>query len=289
MECIGRHLVELQTPAQNSRDVERDFQKFQDRYLMFAATGCVISITDNSLGRLSFTAPEVLEALGVPVDPESLELHLNTFHRKSSFVFEPGKEQNEQDLDILLQHAMFLGARYLLCVSGDGSERLPRLKPEDLGNDPAVLQAVTSVELLKYVEARYPWRFTMGVAYNQYEPLDHEISKLRRKIAAGARFLATQPVIMKTDSDRRLELAKESLSEMMAVAHASAVQVILEGWMSKKLSHLLPKCVGYDIDFGDFNPEPNLAAMRECHPECNCYLTMVFGKKTLDRALSIIG
>ena len=284
-----KHLMELLTPKQNSPDLDADFAKFQERYELFLQHDYLISLTDNPMGNLSYTGPEVLGALELPVQSDNLLIHLNTFHRKTADRFDPAKEQNEQDLDILLEHALHLGAKYLLCVSGDGSERLPRLKPENLGYDPQAVQTVTSVQLMEYINRAYPGRFTIGVAYNQYEPLEEELAKLRRKLAAGARFLITQPVAMETTSDTRLGAARESLAEMLRLADAEGIQVILEAWMSKKLAHLLPECVGYDINFGDFDPITNLQAMREAYPERLCYFSMVFGPQGLAKVEEMLG
>jgi methylenetetrahydrofolate reductase (NADPH) len=286
---VHGHFVELLTPPQVSLDPEADFQKFQERYAMFQEADCVVSLTDNPMGSLSYTAPEAIDGFGLTVNPGKLEFHLNTFHRKTSARFVPGAEQHEQDLDILIQHARHLGLRYMMIVSGDGSDRLPRLAPRDLGYAEGDLQVVTSVQLLEYVNREYPGDFITGAAYNQYEPVEHEVSKLKKKIAAGARFIVTQPVATAISSDKRLGAAKESLEEMLKVVDAAGVPVALEAWMSKKLAHLLPQCVGYEIDFGDFEPDMNLETMLSWFPERKTYLSMLFGKKTLAKTLAIIG
>ncbi|MGQ9778958.1 MAG: methylenetetrahydrofolate reductase [Bacillota bacterium] len=281
---IDRHFIELVAPKQSALDLETEFAKFEERYRLFSERGYIVSITDNPMGNLSYTGPEVISALELPVFPEKLALHLNTFHRKSEENYDPGKDQSEQDLDILIQHAMALGVRYLLCVSGDGSERLPRLRPEDLGYDPETVKTVTSVLLIEYIKKTYPGWFTIGVAFNQYEPAEEELAKLERKLAVGATFIITQPVVMDETSDPRLGKANETLREMLRRADAAGVQVILEAWMSQKLAYLLPQCVGHDIDFGAFDPWANLKAMREAYPERKVYLSMIFGKEGLTRA-----
>ncbi|NLG83242.1 MAG: hypothetical protein GX493_01245, partial [Firmicutes bacterium] len=232
----------------------------------------------------SYTGPEMISALDLSVFPEKLALHLNTFHRKTEEKYDPTKEQSEQDLDILIQHAIALGVKYLLCVSGDGSERLPRLRPEDLGYDPETVKTVTSVQLIEYINKTYPGQFTIGVAFNQYEPAEEELAKLDRKLAVGAAFIITQPVVMDETSDPRLKRANETLREMLRRADAAGIQVILEAWMSQKLAYLLPQCVGHDIDFGAFDPWANLKAMREAYPEKKVYLSMIFGREGLARA-----
>ena len=281
---IEKNFIELLTPKQSTSDLEAEFVKFEERYRLFLERDYVISITDNPMGNLSYTGPEVIEALELPVVPGNLVLHLNTFHRKTDEPYDSSKEQNEQDLDILLQHAMALGARYLLCVSGDGSERLPRLRPEEIGCDPEKIKTVTSVQLIEYINRTYPGKFTMGVAFNQYEPAEEELAKLERKLSAGASFIITQPVAMDERSDPRLRIANETLRAMLRRADEAGIQVILEAWMSQKLAYLLPECVGHEIDFGPFDPWANLKAMREAYPERKLYLSMVFSRQMLERA-----
>ncbi|MGE5530052.1 MAG: hypothetical protein ACM3X6_13050 [Patescibacteria group bacterium] len=285
---IDRHFLELLAPKQNSPTEAQDFEKFQERYRLFLENDCLICITDNPMGNLSYMAPEVIDAFELPVGPENLMIHLNTFHRKTSEVYDPSKEQNEQDLDILLQHALKLGAKYLLCVSGDGSERLPRLKPEDLGYDPREVKTVTSVQLMEYIGRAYPGKFVMGVAFNHYEPFKEEMEKLERKLAAGACLIVTQPVAMNESSDPRLATANQNLAKMLEFADEHGVQVVLEAWMSQKLAHLLPECVGYDINFGEFEPWSNLEAMRKAFPGRRFYLSMIFGPQGLKRAQEIL-
>lgn len=168
----------------------------------------VVSIPDNPLGSLHFAAPEVLTYLSLTVDPEKCLIHLNTFHRKS-------------DLDDLLRQAKELRVKYLLCVSGDGSQRLTRLNPADLGIS---VETVTSVELLAYVSRAYGGHFTCGVAFNQYEPVEYEMQKIQRKLAAGAKFIITQPVVGRDERVHRLV--------------EFGVPVYIAAWMSKRIDLL---------------------------------------------------
>ena len=285
---IDKTLVELVTPRQNAEDLENDMMKFDDRYRLFMENDMVICITDNPLGNLSFMGPEVIEALELPVKAENIIVHLNTFHRKTGEAYDPGKEQNEQDLDILLQHAQQLGLKTLLCVSGDGGEKLPRLGPEDLGYDPGTTKTITSVQLMEHINKAYAGQFVCGVAFNQYEPAEDELEKLQRKFDAGAKFIITQPVVMNGDSDPRIEEANACLESMLKLADDNQVQVILEAWISRKLAPLMAECVGYDIHFGDFDPWDNLRAMRDTYPDRNLYLSMVFGPKTLGKVQEML-
>ncbi len=278
---IDRHFMELVAPRQDSQDLESDFRKFGERYKLFLSNDMVICITDNPMSHVSFMAPEIIDALELPVKTDNLIVHLNTFHRITGETYDPAREQNEQDIHILLQHAHQLGIKHLLCVSGDGSERLSRLQPQALGYDPELIQTVTSVQLIEHIRREYPGQFTCGAAFNHYEPAREELEKLERKLAAGASFIITQPVLMNGESDARIAAANKNLEEMLKIADANHIQVILEAWMSQKLAHLIPECVGVDIRFGIFDPWANLKAVRQRHPERKLYFSMIFGPQSL--------
>jgi methylenetetrahydrofolate reductase (NADPH) len=286
---IDKQFMELLTPRQDTRDLDGDFAKFETRYRLFLDHDMMISITDNPMSHLSFMAPEIIDVLGLPVQPENVIVHLNTFHRKTDEPYDPAKEQNEQDLDILLRHAQRQGIRYLLCVSGDGSDKFPSLEPQDLGYDPQAVKRVTSVHLVEYIRREYSGHFTCGVAFNQYEPGPEEMEKLERKRAAGAEFIITQPVAVNGESDGRILEANRNLDAMLKFADRNNMQVILEAWMSQKLAHLMPECVGVDIHFGNFDPWENLKAMTTLYPERKFYFSMIFGEQGLKRMQEVVG
>lgn len=241
--------VELQTPKRSSEDVEKDLLTFEDKYRKVLAAGWAVCITDNPMGLLSYGAMETIELLGLPVRPEQLLVHLNTFHPKA-------------ELDGILGAFAAAGGRQLLVVSGDGSQRLHRLEPAEIGT---ACRTVTSVELLRYIDREYPGRFTCGVAFNPYEPRDAEIEKMTRKVDAGASFIITQPVIGRDD---RLD----GLAPF-------ARPVVLDAWMSKKL-HLLSECVGHEIPEGTpYDPMENLRELRRNYPDYGLYLA-ILGFKT---------
>ncbi len=281
--AMNKHLIELVAPRQNSQDLETDMNKFSERYRLFLDNDMVICITDNPMGHLSFMGPEIVDVLELPVKAGNIMVHLNTFHRKMDEGYDPKREQNEQDLDIIIQHAHTLGIKYLLCVSGDGSETLPRLDPHALGYDGKTIQTVTSVQLLEYIHKEYSGQFVCGVAFNQYEPAGEELEKLKRKLGAGAAFIITQPVSVNGESDERIVTANKNLENMLRFADTNHVQVILEVWMSQKLAHLMPECIGYDIQFGDFDPWANIQAVHRRYPEQKLYLSMIFGPKALNQ------
>ncbi len=241
--------VELQTPKRSSEDVEKDLAVFEDKYRKVVEAGWIVCITDNPMGLLSYGAMETIDLLGLPVRPDQLMVHLNTFH--------PRKE-----LDEILQAFAAAGGRHLLVVSGDGSQRLHRLEPAEVGIDCAT---VTSVELLRYIDREFPGRFESGVAFNPYEPQDAEIEKMKRKADAGAEFIITQPILGRDD---RLEGLKPF-----------GLPVVLDAWMSKKL-HLLSECVGHEIPEGTpYDPMENLRELRRNYPDYGLYLA-ILGFKT---------
>lgn len=240
------HLIELLTPKLQSPDFEKDLAVFAERFKKIIQFAAAVSIPDNPLGNLHFSAVEVLSYLAMPIDPEQCLIHLNTFHRK-------------KDLDDFLRQARELSIRYLLCVSGDGSQRLTRLSPSDLNIE---VGTVTSVELLQYIRKSYGGDFICGVAFNQYEPEDHETLKLRRKIEAGAQFIITQPAIGRDERVLRLAQFK--------------VPVVVGAWMSKRID-LLQQCLGAETGAmaNNYDPLQNLKILRETYRGYGLYYSLL--------------
>jgi len=241
--------VELQTPKRSSEDIEKDLAVFEDKYRKVVEAGWIVCITDNPMGLLSYGAMETIDLLGLPVRAEQLMVHLNTFHPR-------------QEIDDILGAFAAAGGRHLLVVSGDGSQRLHRLEPDEVGID---CQTVTSVELIRYIDREFPGLFTCGVAFNPYEPQDAEIEKMKRKADAGASFIITQPILGRDDRLAGLE--------------PFHLPVTLDAWMSKKL-HLLSECVGHEIPEGTpYDPMENLRELRRNYPDYGLYLA-ILGFKT---------
>lgn len=249
------YLIEVLPPKQDSEKLEKDLEKFSNKYIRVMNSGYCACITDNAMGLLSFQGSEIIEVLELPVIPEQVMIHLNTFHRKD-------------DLDNILNSCKSSGIKYLLVITGDGSERLPKLRPQDI--DATNIESVTSVELLQYINCKYPDTFVLGVAFNPYEPEEHEFEKMERKIKAGATFIITQPLIERNEVvDRLLKKYPET-------------PVVVEAWMSKKL-HLLSEAVGYEIpENREFDPISTLKMLHKLYPECGVYLSLLGFKTQYD-------
>lgn len=246
--------IELLSPKQKSQKLEAELEAFTEKYRQAFAAGHMVCITDNPMGNLSFQGTELIEELKLPVRAEQVSIHLNTFHTK-------------KDLDGILAKAAELGIDNLLAISGDGSPRLPKLAGRDVGYD---VESVTAVELTRYIHREYAGRFTIGVAFNPYEPLHHELEKMQRKVDAGAAYVTTQPIIESHEAMARLD--------------AFGIPVIVECWMSRKL-HLLSECVGYEIpEDTPYDPMANLKTLMANYPRCQFYLAML-GFKTQFPAL----
>ena len=246
------YLIEVLPPKQDTEKLEEDLERFSNKYLRVMDSGYCACITDNAMGLLSFQGTEIIEELELPVIAKQVMIHLNTFHRKD-------------DLDNLLDLCKSKGIRYLLIITGDGSDRLPKLRPSDIGA--TNVESVTSVELLQYINREYPDTFTLGVAFNPYEPEEHEFEKMKRKIKSGAAFIITQPLIERNEVvDRLLQKYPE-------------IPVIVEAWMSRKL-HLLSEAVGYEIpENTEFDPIATLKMLNKLYPDCGVYLSLL-GFKT---------
>lgn len=250
-----KYLIEVLPPKQDTEKLEEDLAKFNTRYLKVINGGYCACITDNAMGYLYFQGTEIIEEFNLPVLPEQVIIHLNTFHRKD-------------DLDNILNTCQLKGIKYLLVVTGDGSARLPKLRPKDL--DFTKIDSVTSVELIEYINREYPHTFVLGVAFNPYEPEEHEFEKMNRKIKAGASFIITQPLL------------GENLVVNRLIKKYPEIPIFIEAWMSKKL-HLLWEAVGYEIPVNrEYDPISTLKILHKLYPGCGVYLSLLGFKTQYD-------
>ncbi len=251
---MSHYHVEVLPPRQDVENLEERFEKFSIKYKRVIDAGYTVCITDNAMGNLSFQGTEIIEEYSLPVLPGKVSIHLNTFHTK-------------KELDIILSTCISLGINDLLVISGDGSIRLPKLTPGDLGI--TGVNAVTSVELIGYINSEYPGVFHIGAAFNPYEPEEEEFEKLDRKIKAGAAYIITQPVIEKNAVVDKLIKNYD-------------IPVVVENWMSKKL-HLLSDCVGYEIpEETIYDPVEALKKLHGNYPGSEVYLAMMNYRRQFD-------
>jgi len=243
------YLIELLTPKQDADDLEAQLEVFAERYQRIMNAGTAVSIPDNPMGEPRFTPLEVMDFLELPMNPERTLLHLNSFHAKA-------------DMDGFLRVAADRGFHKLLVISGDGGPKLPRLEPSDIGVD---AKTVTSIVLLGYIEREFPGVFTCGVAFNQYEPPEHERERLQSKIDAGARFVITQPV-----------LGEDPVVSSLRDFHMPA---FVGAWMSKRID-LLMECVGLEPREDDaYSPYENYMLLDRTYPDFGLYLSLLSFKR----------
>ena len=77
------YLIEILTPLRGHIDNGNvALKRFEARYRRVIGSGCAVSIPDNPMGILRFSALKALDKFDLPVDPEKLIVNLNTFHTK---------------------------------------------------------------------------------------------------------------------------------------------------------------------------------------------------------------
>ena len=244
-------LIEMIPPKHASKKLAEDLALFKEKFERYMEAGFVASITDNAMANLAFQTTEVVEAMGLKPRPDQVLIHLNTFHQK-------------EELERILQNAKAQGIRNFLCVTGDGSDKMHKLLPEELEAEDVTV--TTSVELIRYIRKHYP-EFILGAAFNPYEPPEHEFAKLKRKIKAGASYVITQPILGQNEQIDRLRREFPDLP------------VIVEIWMSKKL-FLLSDIFGYTIpEDAPYDPFATRKEVCAAYPDCGNYLALL-GYKT---------
>jgi methylenetetrahydrofolate reductase (NADPH) len=251
------YLIEILTPRRSPvAEVEGRLPVFGERYRRILDTGSGVSIPDNPMGRPRLGVLEALAACGLPVHSARTVMNLNTFHSKT-------------ELDGLLNAAGEAGIRYLLVVRGDGGPDLSRLAPASIGGRQSV---ATSMDLLRYIHRAYAGRFVTGAAFNQYNPMPFETDRLQQKIAAGAQFVVTQPVIGR--------------DPVVDALQDCGVPVVVEAWMSANVA-LLYQSVRKPADerAAAYDPVENLAALHAAYPARCVYLSMLSFKQAWDGIL----
>jgi methylenetetrahydrofolate reductase (NADPH) len=241
------YLIEILTPKRGGLgDLEGRMKSFEKRYKKIFDSGSGASIPDNPMGRPRYSLLETVEYCRLALYPQTTVMNLNTFHTK-------------EELDGMLKAAAELGLQYLLVVRGDGGPSLAKLEPESIGSKRSV---ATSIDLLRYINSQYSDIFVTGAAFNQYNPIQFETTRLKQKIDAGAKFVITQPVLGK---DPNVDLLEDF-----------DIPVVIEAWMSKKVDVLLKSVRReYDERAEGYDPVKNLHILHDSYPEKCMYLSML--------------
>jgi methylenetetrahydrofolate reductase (NADPH) len=245
------YLIEILTPQRSSPNpLEQDMNLFAGRYRRILDSGCGVSIPDNPMGKPRYTAIEAIQFYDLAVVPEKMVMNLNTFHEKA-------------ELDAMLEAASGRGVTHLLVVRGDGGPMLPALDPKTIGGTKSV---AASTDLLRYIDTAYAGRFVAGAAFNQYNSAAFEMKRRKEKIAAGAKFVVTQPVIGKDPNVDRL--------------YALGIPVVIEAWMSKKVD-LLYKSIHRPLkeNAEAYDPVRNLRILHQEYPGSCVYLSLLSFKQ----------
>jgi methylenetetrahydrofolate reductase (NADPH) len=241
------YIVELLSPKRADDDkLEALLDRFAERFQRIVHAGCGVSIPDNPMGQPRLGALESIARRGLSVDAGRLVMNLNTFHSKN-------------ELDSILQKAIEDGLKYILVVRGDGGPLLPKLDPKSIGGERGV---ATSIDLIGYINTQYPDRFITGAAFNPYNPMPFELNRMQQKLAAGAKFVITQPIVGQDESVDRLK--------------DLGVEIVVEAWMSPNID-LLYKSVGKKKDgkADKYDPVDNLQTLHDCYPDSSVYLSML--------------
>ena len=245
------YIIEVLTPRRSLEgDIDQPLERFAERFQMIMEARCALSIPDNPMGQLRLGALESFELKGLTFDPETVMMNLNTFHAKD-------------ELDALLRKAADLGLKYILVVRGDGGPDFPRLDPRSIGG---AYNITTTMDLLRYINSRFPDKFITGAAFNPYKPMPFELDRVHQKMEAGALFIVTQPVIGKN----------EHIDSLCSICE----NVVVEAWMSTNID-LFYKSVGRErIEHAEhYDPLDNLSQLHQAYPHCCMYLSMLSFKQ----------
>jgi methylenetetrahydrofolate reductase (NADPH) len=251
------YLVELLSPKRVEANIEkRALNLFAERYYRIIDSDMGISVPDNPMGQPRYSLVEMITQAGLPVVSGATVMNLNTFHTKET-------------LDKRLLNAKRLGIRYLLVVRGDGGPDLSKLDPQSIGGSKSV---VTSIDLIRYINAVFPDSFVTGAAFNQYNQMPFEFERLKKKIEAGARFVITQPVI-----------GKDPIVDKL---YKLDISVVPEAWMSSNIDLLLKSVRSKDKELGvDYDPEINLRKLRDAYADSCIYLSMLSFRRSWKAAM----
>lgn len=241
------YIVELLSPKRfPAEKIDKLLDRFSSRFQQIIDAGLGLSIPDNPMGQPRLGALECIGLMGLTIDPNKVIMNLNTFHTK-------------EEVDHLLTWAADSGLKHILVVRGDGGPLLPKLDPKKIGAEKSV---VTSIDLIRYIHRSYSGRFITAAAFNPYKPLRMEMERMKQKIAAGAAYAVTQPIIGRDGG----------VDELLSLD----IPVVVEAWMSTNIG-LFNKSVGrQNNDQADgYDPVANLKSLHAHYPKSCVYLSML--------------
>lgn len=125
----------------------------------------------------------------------------------------------------------------------------------------------TSIDLIRYIDRSYSGRFITAAAFNPYKPSRIELERMKQKIAAGAAYAVTQPIIGRD----------AGVDELLSLD----IPVVVKAWMSTNID-LFNKSVGRknSKQEDDYDPVANLKSLHDHYPESCVYLSMLSFKQS---------
>ena len=151
------------------------------------------------------------------------------------------RDKNLIGLQSELMGIAALGIRHILPLTGD---------PAKFGDQPGASSVydVNSIQLMEIISGlnkgynfagkniKYPTDFVMGCTFNpNAKNLDAQVARLERKIAAGARYVMTQPVF-----DQALVQQMHARTKHLGVPILTGVWPLLNGRQTEFLHHEVP-------------------------------------------------
>lgn len=151
------------------------------------------------------------------------------------------RDKNLIGLQSELMGIAALGIRHILPLTGD---------PAKFGDQPGASSVydVNSIQLMEIISGlnkgynfagktiKHPTDFVMGCTFNpNAKNLDAQVARLERKIAAGARYVMTQPVF-----DRSLVNQMHARTKHLGVPILTGIWPLLNGRQAEYLHHEVP-------------------------------------------------
>src|SRR5215469_928451 len=221
----GQTVIVTELDPPKTMDLERYFKAAQ--YLVDAGSDA-ITLADNSLAILRISNLAIGAILKQQYNIMPL-LHISC------------RDRNLIGLQSELLGISALGIRHILPLTGD---------PAKFGDHPgsSSVYDVNSIQLMEIIgglnkgynfagkNIKYPTDFVIGCTFNpNAKNLDAQISRLERKIAAGARYVMTQPVF-----DQTLVKQMHIRTKDLGVPILTGVWPLLNGKQAEFLHHEVP-------------------------------------------------